>query len=278
MGKRSDIGWLHRRLPDGLIVEGHTFNSWWGCVRRSPGCENCYAETIAKHYGHHVWGPHQTTPRRFFGEKHWQEPRRWNRDAQKNGHRESVFCSSMADVFEDNPLLVEERKKLWPLIEQTPWLNWLLLTKRPENMHTMVPDSWKGGWPDNAWAMASAETQGWFERRIEDLLAVPAIVHGLSLEPLIGAIDLGPYQFDPRLSWVIVGGESGPDADRRPLHPAWERRIRLQCQQGGIAYYFKQWAGRTHKSGGNLVEGRIYDDMPPEFPTWVGRSMAHAGN
>src|SRR5581483_10937070 len=147
---KTTIECTQRQLPDGMIIPGYTFNIAWGCLKVSEECRNCYAEGIASRYGMKLWGPVETTIRRTFGPKHWHEPLLWNREAKQQGHRRSVFCSSMADVFEDHPALESERQKLWTLIQQTPHLNWLLLTKRPQNILAMVP--WQQGcWPDNVW-------------------------------------------------------------------------------------------------------------------------------
>lgn len=121
MAKNSSIEWTD-----------HTFNPWWGCAGVSPGCDNCYAEAWAKRVGEDIWGARK--PRRFFGEKHWCEPLKWNDEAQKQGHRRRVFCASMADVFELRSDLDPWRDRLWVLIDQTPWLDWLLLTKRPQDI------------------------------------------------------------------------------------------------------------------------------------------------
>ena len=126
MGEKTGIAWTDS-----------TFNPWHGCQRVSPGCELCYAETFDARFGEPHWGP--KAPRRFFGDKHWNEPLKWNRAAEASGVRRRVFCASMADVFEDRPDLVEHRLRLWKLIEATPHLDWLLLTKRPENIHRMLP-------------------------------------------------------------------------------------------------------------------------------------------
>lgn len=251
MGENSSISWTH-----------HTFNPWWGCTRVSPGCTNCYAETFANRVGI-KWGPQ--AERRLFGDKHWNEPLKWNREAEKAGERRRVFCASMADVFEDRPELTAERRKLWALIERTPALDWLLLTKRPENMGWMTPGGWASGWPENVWAMTSVENQEVAAQRILHLLELPAVVHGLSIEPLLGPLDLrrievvAPSTFGPgvyldaltghligpddmlanRIKWVIVGGESGHGA--RPMHPSWVRSLRDQCAAAGVAFFFKQW-------------------------------------
>ncbi len=258
----TTIQWTQRRLPSGTLLPGYTFNPWWGCLKVSEECRHCYAEGIARHYGHQVWGPAVTTTRRFFGESHWAEPLRWNRQAQQQGHHRSVFCASMADVFEDHPAVEEARARLWHLIEETPWLNWLLLTKRPEHVLAMSPWKQEDPWPDHVWVGTSIGTQHWAEARLPHLLQVPAVVRFVSCEPLLGPLDLTPWL--PRLQWVICGGESGAHA--RPMWPAWVRALREQCQQVGVPFFFKQWGGRTHASGGRLLDGRTWDEMPPERP------------
>lgn len=262
MSENSNISWLHRRLPDGGIVPGHTFNPWWGCVKIAPGCKNCYAEGFAKRVGEKVWGPASTTSRRLFGEQHWQAPEKWNKKAEKSGHRASVFCASMADVFEDHPQLPPEREKLWDLISRTQWLNWLLLTKRPENILKMVP--WRGEWPDTVWIGTSVSTQEDADTNIPQLLQVPACVRFVSYEPALEWVNFMPYMHG--VDWLICGGESGPNA--RPFDLAWARSVRDQClySRYPVAFHFKQVGGRTHASGGRLLDGRMWDEMPPEFP------------
>src|SRR5215469_12536496 len=100
--EKTLIGWCNRVLPDGTVVPGATFNSWWGCQKVSEECSHCYALDIAKHYQpqQKLWGPAETSERRFFGDRHWAEPHTWNRNALRTGHRRSVFCASMADVYE----------------------------------------------------------------------------------------------------------------------------------------------------------------------------------
>src|SRR5712671_6808752 len=125
MAKNSSIEWTD-----------HTFNPWWGCSKVSPGCNNCYAETWAKRVGEKIWGKDE--PRRFFTDKHWDEPLKWNDEALSSGTRRRVFCASMADVFEQRTDLNPWRARLWKLTEETPKLDWLLLTKRPENIAASV--------------------------------------------------------------------------------------------------------------------------------------------
>lgn len=261
MGAKTDVQWVNRVQPDGTVIPGHTFNGWWGCLKVSEECKNCYAEGIAAHYGHQVWGPAANTTRRLFGEKHWHEPIRWNLQAEKQEHRQSVFCASMADVFEDHPDVVKAREQLWMLIEQTPWLNWLLLTKRPENILAMAP--WgRNPWPDNVWIGTSVGLQERAEERLPFLFQVPAVVRFVSCEPLLGPLDLRPWLH--RLNWVIAGGESGIHA--RPMQMAWPRSLRDQCQETGTNFFFKQVGGRYHNSGGRELDGRTWDEIPPQFP------------
>lgn len=230
----TTIEWTATKNLDGSWTPGYTFNPWWGCQRVSPGCERCYAETFAHRYGFEVWGPAKTTQRRVMSEKYWAQPLRWNSAAEQAGTRARVFCASMTDVFEDHPQVVPLRARLWERIEQTPYLDWLLLTKRPQHLQTMLPAAWLIHPRPNVWLGTSTENQEYFDTRIELLLNTPAVMHFLSCEPLLGPIDIGGY----RPSWLIIGGESGHGA--RPTHPAWARSLRDQAQRAGIAYFFKQ--------------------------------------
>ena len=230
MAKDSSIEWTH-----------HTFNPWWGCTKVSPACDHCYAETWAKRVGQQVWGA--KSDRRFFTEKHWKEPLRWNAEAIQKGRRSRVFCASMADVFEKRKDLNPWREKLWDLIDQTPMLDWLLLTKRPQNIGAMVP--WEKTWPENVWLGTTVENQKFAEIRLPHLLKHKAKVRFLSCEPLLGMIDLGAWiKAKPRsgmhgIDWIIAGGESGPGA--RPMHPDWARSLRDQAKKTGVPFHFKQW-------------------------------------
>lgn len=229
----------------------HTFNPWWGCARVSPGCENCYAETLDRRVhgkeGAH-WGA--KTERRFFGEKHWNDPRRWNDKAAEAGERHRVFCSSMADVFEDRDDLIGARARLFGLIVDTPHLDWLLLTKRPQNAERLWlgakidafgnwTDSVTGpDWAENVWVGVTAEDQQRADERIPVLASIPAVVRFVSFEPLLGPILLTQGAVLD-IDWAIVGGESGHGA--RPMNPAWAQSLRDQCTSRGVAFFFKQW-------------------------------------
>jgi len=230
MAKNSSIEWTH-----------HTFNPWWGCSKVSPACDHCYAETWAKRVGQSVWGV--KSPRRFFTDQHWQEPIRWNNEAVEDNERRRVFCASMADVFEKRAELNPWRTRLWKLIEDTPMLDWLILTKRPQNIAFMAP--WKAEWPENIWLGTTVENQKFADIRLSHLLKHRAKVRFLSCEPLLGAIDLKPWiKAKPKkqqygIDWIIAGGESGPGA--RPMHPDWARGLRDQTVKAGAAFHFKQW-------------------------------------
>lgn len=226
MAKNSKIEWTH-----------HTFNPWWGCTKISPGCDFCYAETWALRVGSAVWGAR--AERRFFSDAHWKEPLRWNQEAANDRQRRRVFCASMADVFENRPELDPWRDRLWDLIARTPWLDWLLLTKRPSLVARYVP--WEQAWPSNVWLGVTVEAQEWVEQRLPHLVTLPAAVRFLSCEPLLGPLALHPYL--ERIDWLIAGGESGLRA--RPMNPEWPRSLRDQCLQAGVAFHFKQW-GHWH--------------------------------
>jgi protein gp37 len=245
-----------------------TFNPWWGCERVSPACAHCYADTVAHRYGHDLWGAE--TSRRFFGDEHWRQPLRWDRKAEASGTRTRVFCASMADVFEDRDELEKWRVRLWGLIEATPNLDWQLLTKRPENVAAMVP--WEDDWPANVWIGASIENSR-FTFRADVLRELPAAVRFISAEPLLGSLMLNgkpnrrPLELEG-ISWVIVGGESGPRA--RPMRLEDAQELVDACRAGGVAPFVKQLGSVLGKSYGGGKGGDIEAFPAPlqvrEFP------------
>lgn len=238
-----------------------TFNPWEGCTKVGPGCDNCYAETRNKRFHGGNWGV--GAPRRRTSGANWKLPLKWNREAEKTGTRFRVFCASLADVL-DNEVDQIWREDLWTLIEATPNLDWLLLTKRIGNVSGMVPSYWMNGeWPSHAWLGATVVNQMEADRDIPKLISTPAHIRFLSMEPLLGHVDLtkieitqSPGYFGDCLQWyhrphgeretkwrgidwVIVGGESGTGA--RPMHPEWARSLRDQCEAAGVKFHFKQW-------------------------------------
>jgi len=246
MGKVTKIAWTD-----------HTFSPWWGCSRVAPECQHCYAEAFAKRTGWQ-WGP--AAERRLFGAKHWAEPLKWNAEAARDGVRRKVFCASMADVFEDRPELEPERQKLWKLVDETPSLDWLLLTKRPENIRSMMPL-----WIPlaNVWLGTSGGTQKTVDSNLDYLLAAPAVVHFLSAEPLLEPIDIADWI--DNLDWVITGAESGPKA--RPMDDDWVRVLRDECQRYGTAFFFKQ---RVDARGNKLPEPELDGRQWREWPNMGG--------
>ncbi len=243
MAYDTGIEWCH-----------HTFNPWWGCTKVSQGCKHCYAETMAARFGQDIWGPGRQ--RRTFAEKHWREPLKWNALDQAAGMRARVFCASMADVFEDNYELNDERTRLWQIIEETPQLDWLLLTKRPHLIAEMIPKDWLTDPRENVWYGTSIESPEVYAR-LDMLRQTPAVVRFVSAEPLLAPL---PELDLTGIDWVIAGGESGPGA--RPLDEAWVRAIRDQCRAADVAFFMKQmgtvWA-RTH---GVHTKGNHLDDLP----------------
>lgn len=234
MGENTKIEWAT-----------HTFNPWWGCTKVSEACKHCYAESWAKRVGKDVWGP--SADRRSFGDTHWQQPLKWNAAAIREGYRPRVFCASMADVFEDRAELDVHRARLWELIEATPQLDWLLLTKRPQNVARRA--GWGAEWPENVWLGTTVELQKRAEELLPFLAAVPAKVRFISAEPLLGPLELKPW-LGSSINWVITGGESGPKA--RPASPAWFRSLHLQCMESDVPFHFKQWGDWAPGNGVNL--------------------------
>lgn len=263
-----------------------TFNPWWGCQKVSPACDHCYAERDAKRYqpGKVLWGV--GAERRTFGEKHWNEPLRWARTMPaKLGRRPRVFCASMGDWLDlDAPL--DQFVRLLDTIRRTPELDWLLLSKRIGNWRKRLEQvrdgdldqvsnelghwicDWLGGHaPATVWLGATVVNQDEADRDVPKLLLTPARVRFLSIEPMLGPINLAEMEEDggdsyldpltawtaeemtamwgepmpahPRVDWVICGGESGPHA--RPMHPDWVRSLRDQCAAAGVPFLFKQW-------------------------------------
>lgn len=290
MGADSKIEWTD-----------HTFNPWRGCVKVHEGCAQCYAESQSKRnpatLG--VWGANGS--RVVASESMWRQPVKWNAEAAADGVRRRVFCASLADVFEDwagqlvnshgDSLGINEagvidsqvfkgrsdtifyeagfkpyrlpdvRRRLFALIDATPHLDWLLLTKRPENVRRMWPAYFPGGYiaeaglmnqegpRPNVWLGTSVSLQEHADRQVPELLPCRDLAAKLflSIEPLLGPINITRLAEEKGLAspgidgldWIIVGGESGHHA--RPMHPAWARSLRDQCTAAGVPFFFKQW-------------------------------------
>lgn len=254
----------------------HTFNPWLGCTNVSPGCDRCYAESWSKRSGLVKWG---NNPRKRTSEGYWRAPLKWQADAAefqaKHNRRQRVFCASLADVF-DNQVDPKWRADLFTMIDNTPALDWLLLTKRPQNIRKMIPGNWGKGRP-NVWLGTTAEDQVRYDMRWKHLQQIPAVIRFISYEPAIGPLRLSSgLQPD----WLISGGESGGKA--RPMNPQWARDIIADCHKFGVAPFHKQWGsyknnplmaeeGMTvskaeaidgHGKGGGLVDGQLFREFP----------------
>jgi protein gp37 len=290
-----------------------TFNPVIGCSKVSPGCSSCYAKKDFDDRRHVAqWGDNGT--RVVTSKQNWRNPTRWNSKAREQGIRTRVFCASLSDVFENwqgpirthdvgrlfiNPdgdwmttefvatrvpfgsrfaTMNDVRQRLFKLIDKTPHLDWMLLTKRPENILKMWPDDKRR---ENVWLGTSVENQEYADKRIPELLNCRHLspVLFLSCEPLLGPIEfsnvtnrsdairqLGKPALDG-ISWVIVGGESGFNA--RPSNAAWFRSIRDQCKAVGVPFHFKQF-GEFDQYGvkvgkaaaGNMLDGRLHQEFP----------------
>lgn len=300
----------------------HTFNPWIGCAKIDPGCANCYADTQDqfRKWTPEGWG--KGKPRKRTSAANWTEPLKWNRqyvirDSEinpwcdtspnlKHVPRERVFCASLADWLDDE-VPIEWLADLLVLIRATPHLDWLLLTKRPGNWekrlvaafdHISTRDakgmveSWlaskvsgpiAGAPPAHVWIGTSVCDQAGADKRIPELLAIPAKVRFLSCEPLLGAVDIR-FGFQhlveptrPTIDWVICGGEGGPNA--RPMHPDWARSLRDQCQLAGVPFFFKQWgewgASCYHGLADKDVIGKAEMTLPGPYSFYrVGKKAA----
>jgi protein gp37 len=272
----TSIEWAH-----------HTFNPWWGCVEAGPECDRCYARAFAHRLGQDLWGA--AAPRRPASENYWRQPIGWDLRAAAAGERHRVFCASMADVLEDRRDLDASRTRLWELMEATPNLDWLLLSKRPSKFATLTPERWREkGWPSNVWAGTSAGTQRTADVLVPQLLeaAAGATVRFVSAEPLLEAVVYTRWlvpdyrscqqRDSPAVAalaraaacrigwrgvdWVIAGAESGYSA--RPMDPPWVRSVRDQCQAAGVPFFFKQDADQGRKRSTPEIDGRRWVEVP----------------
>lgn len=271
-----------------VILPGFTFNPWIGCSKVSPGCLHCYAAELdlrrfSKTLGEATkeapivhWG--KGAPRWRTSEATWKNPPKWNRQAQALGTRLRVFCASLADWLDDEVPL-EWLADLLSLVRSTPHLDWIFVSKRPENwrdrmlaisdglfgcdVRWFARDWLNGEAPRNVWFIVSTEDQQRADERIPVMFEISAVVHGISAEPLLGPVDLTRWLTffktvgntdtitnRQALNWVIVGGESGDDVKTpdgkiisriRPMNPNWARSLRDQCGAAGVPYFHKQW-------------------------------------
>ncbi len=231
-----------------------TWNPTTGCDRTSPGCDHCYAMALAKRLKAMGQAKYQRDgdPRTSgpgFGitahESVLNLPRTWCTPKM-------VFVNSMSDLFHE-AVPLDFIRQVFTVMEQTPQHTYQLLTKRSRRLRLVWSDL---PWPPNLWMGVSVESRRYLFRA-NDLREVPAAIRFLSLEPLLGPM---PDLDLTGIHWVIAGGESGPGA--RPVSPDWITQIRDACSEAGVAFFFKQWGGRTPKAGGRALEGRTWDEIP----------------
>jgi len=270
-----------------------SFNPWIGCTKVGPGCDHCYAEARMDTRLHRVrWGAGE--PRVRTSPANWREPLKWNAECEKAGTRARVFCASLADVF-DNEVDPGWRQDLFDLIANTPHLDWLLLTKRIGNAWDMInsalaDDGPTWPWP-NVWLGATVVNQAEADRDIPKLLAVPAAKRFLSIEPMLGPMDIrfsfadagvircpvcmfftndlrhGPcpndgaiLRNDPGIDWVICGSESGHGA--RACDVAWVRSLQAQCFGAGVPFFWKQHVVNGKKLSLPELDGKSWAELP----------------
>lgn len=249
MGENTKIAWAH-----------HTFNPWIGCSKVHTGCKYCYAEKDwDKRRGRVKWGEDGTRDKT----KTWGEPKKWNRRCAAGGFRQRVFCASLADIFEDRPELAEWRRELFDLIDNTPFLDWLLLTKRPENIQAM----WPGGLLDkrrhNVWLGTSVSNQETADTWIDRLLKSRELSKYVfvSYEPALAMVDFS-WWID-EIDQIIVGGESGPNA--RPFDVRWAHYTVEQCRISKTACLVKQMGSNPVGITCRHPKGEDLNEWPEEL-------------
>lgn len=222
-----------------------TWNPVTGCTQVSPGCDHCYALTFSERFrgipGHHfeqgfdlrLWHKRLELPFR------WKKPRR-------------IFVNSMSDLFHAS-VPDEFIFAVFDTMIRADWHTYQVLTKRPQRLARL---SSKLSWPEHIWVGVSVESND-YVWRADFLRRVPASVRFISAEPLLGSVDLLNLT---GIDWVITGGESG--TGHRECNPDWVREVRNACVAHGVAYFHKQWGGRTPKAGGRLLDGRTWDEYP----------------
>lgn len=222
MGKLSKIEWTD-----------HTWSPWWGCTKVDRGCKNCYAESFSKRVGLKIWGQ---DARRHMSAEHWEIPLRWNDYGALRKEEYKVF-PSMCDPFESRPELEDLRFRFWKLMKWTPNLQWLLLTKRAENVEYY-------DLPINAHVFASINDEASMHRIAEIRSRRKASrVHGLSIEPLTGPLTTLRKSDLSGIHWVLLGGETGAGAER--MRGEWAQHILNVCRDARVPYFFKQWGDKA---------------------------------
>lgn len=235
----------------GISWTNHTQNFWKGCEKVSPGCRNCYMFREMDRYG--------LNPQIITKTKTWNNPRKWNKEAEAEKKPRLVFTCSWSDFF------IEKadpwREEAWEIIKTTPWLQWQILTKRIERVNSNLPKDWGEGYP-NVWIGTSIEnaTYNW---RADSLRDIPARIRFISAEPLLGSLTvsgkLPPLTLEG-ISWLIAGGESGPE--HRKMEIDWVRQLRDLCNHYNTAFYYKQENGFFPATSPPSLDGRTWEEFP----------------
>lgn len=248
MGETTSIAWTDA-----------TINFWWGCTEVGPGCDHCYARTLANrlHPGH--WG--SGAPRyRVAGAA--ALARKLQRKAEREHRRIKVFGGSMCDPF-DNEIDNQWRQELYAMIDETPDLDWQLVTKRIGNVEKMVPLRWeRGGFPPNVWIIASICNQQEADRDLPKLIRVPASVRGVSYEPALGPVNFDPWR---SIDWIIIGGESIQGGKCRLFNTVWAESV-LRYGRGRTAVFVKQLGSAAFHNGHRLPTLDKAGADPAEWP------------
>jgi protein gp37 len=222
-----------------------TWNPVTGCSQVSPGCAHCYAKTFAERWRGIAGHPYEQGFELRLWEERLEQPLRWRRPRL-------IFVNSMSDLFHER-IPFEFVHRVFDVMMRAEHHTFQILTKRDERLAELAPDL---PWPPNVWMGVSIENRR-FIKRADQLRRVPAAVRFISAEPLLGPLD------DLRLEgidWLIAGGESG--SKHRSVKIEWLRAVREQCAREGVPFFFKQWGGRTSKSGGRILDDREWSEMP----------------
>lgn len=241
-------------MSDGSKIEwtDATWNPVRGCVKVSPGCKHCYAETFAERFRGVRGHPYEDGFEPRLVEKKLGEPVTWGRPRR-------VFVNSMSDLFQQ-AVPEDFIRRVFEVMAVANWHTYQVLTKRADRMETTVralPERLQR--LPHVWLGVSVENKKYGLPRIEHLRRTPARVHFLSVEPLLES--LGPVRLTG-IEWVIVGGESGAGA--RPMAPEWVREIRDHCANRSVPFFFKQWGGVRKSTTGRVLDGRTHDEYPAE--------------
>jgi protein gp37 len=234
-------------MPDNSAIEWTeaTWNPVTGCEEVSPGCAHCYAETFAERWRGIPGHPYE----QGFALKLWpqrlEQPLKWSRPRM-------IFVNSMSDLFHKN-IPYSYIEQVFEVMGQAHWHTFQILTKRHERLAELAPSL---TWHPNVWMGVSIENRR-FVHRADYLRQVKAAVRFISAEPLLGPLE-GLDLTD--IDWLIAGGESGHR--HRRCDPAWVHDLRDRCVEEDVAFFFKQWGGHRPKSGGRLLDGRTWDEMP----------------